>query len=304
MNRFLFYFLVLWSITLSTAQTTYKFAAVQYPVVGGQSLQQFLDKVEGYIVEAKQQNADVIVFPELCTFDTWSLTTKMSEQEVCRQIAQNITAKFFKKISEWSQRHEIAILAGSSPNLKNGEVYNTALMAFPDGKTIYQDKVFLTHWEKDMQWKEANTLNIFSAPWGKTVVLICYDSEFPVISNQLAKFSPEIILVPSMTEDQYGLRRVRWSSQARAIEHHSYVVVTGTVGKISESWDNVGQAVFITPSEKGFPGLLTSGDLNKAQIVYAELDFAQLTKSRSQKSHLYPAKDQVKKGQIQINQHK
>ena len=303
MNRFLFCFLLLWSITLSTAQT-YKFAAVQYPVAGGQSLQQFLDKVEGYIVEAKQQNADVIIFPELCTFDTWPLATKMSEQKVCQQIAQNITAKFFEKITEWSQSHEIAILAGSSPNLKNGEVYNTALMAFPDGKTIYQDKIFLTHWEKDMQWKGANTLNIFSTPWGKTVILICYDSEFPVISNQLAEFSPEIILVPSMTEDQYGLRRVRWSSQARAIEHHSYVVVTGTVGKISESWDNVGQAVFLTPSEKGFPGLLKSGDLDKTQIVYAELDFAQLAKSRSKKSHLYPAKDQAKKEQIQINQYK
>jgi len=267
-------------------------AAVQYPIEGGKTFDELASKMEALITEAKIANSDLIVFPELITLDTWPLSSQQTDSEIAKKIAIEITPRLFEKATYWSRVFGSAILVGSSPRLVNGAIRNTALLAFPDGEIILQDKLFLTAWEKKMGWQAGERIEAFTAPWGRSAILTCYDIEFPGISQALVKVKPHVLLVPSMTESESGLQRVRWSAQARAVEHHAFVIVSGTVGKPTPTWIHHGQSVIISPRDATFPASSIEGEKDKSSIVFGTLDITKLRESRK-KSTFYPAKDQT-----------
>jgi len=221
----------------------------QYPLEPNSHFEKLKNTIESAVREAARRHSDLVIFPELLTMDLWQLNPGKTDREISFDVARQYTEPYFHFVTELSRRHQIAILAGSSPRVRNNEIYNTAMIAFPDGRQIFHDKVFLTEWEKDQGWKTGDSLTVFDAPWGKTVILTCFDSEFPLTTQALAAAAPEWILIPSMTETEAGLKRVRWSAQARAVEHHAFVVVTGTVGRYP-GWEQVGQAALLEPLEK------------------------------------------------------
>ncbi|HVH99270.1 MAG TPA: nitrilase-related carbon-nitrogen hydrolase, partial [Enhygromyxa sp.] len=187
----------------------------------------------------------------------------------------------------------VAILGGTAPRSTDAGIVNTAMLAFPNGQRVLQDKLFLTPDEAAWGWTTGDSLQVFDTPWGRSTMLICYDSQFPSLSHQLGEAAPELLLIPSMTCDK-GLFRVRWSAQARAIEHHAYVVVVGTVDAHASAAGFHGQAVVLTPQDSGFAGVLAEGPRNREAIVHAKLDLAQLRRSRIA-AGLYAARDQAKR---------
>lgn len=276
----------------TASQPKLRIATVQYPIEGNQTLKTFLAKIERYVSEAHQRHADLIVFPELIALDAWPLASKESDTLLARQIAEKITPEFFTFVKTLSKKYKVAILAGSAPRQIEDKIRNTALLAFADGRTIMQDKLFLTSWERDVKWQAGERLEVFDTPWGRTAILICYDVEFPRISQALARVAPELLLVPSMTESKSGLERVRWSAQARAVEHHAYVVVSGTVGSPTTSWNHFGQNLLLSPRDTEFAKAPIIGKRGEASIVHGVLDFEKLRKSRAT-TKFYPAKEQL-----------
>ena len=280
--------------TAPRSPSTLQISAVQFPIDGGIKYEAFWKKFETYTREAKAKGSDLVVFPELVTFDMLG-ETGLSEKDDTLRIAREITPRFFEDVRKLSRSAGVAILAGSSPRVvASGDVVNTALLVFPSGEELLQDKTYLTPDEKSYGWSRGSGVQTISTPWGKWAVAICYDSEFPKISDALAKQNLDLLLVPSMTSDTHGLRRVRWTSQARAVEHHAYVVVTGTVSPVrptAKSWSHQGQAAFLTPSEKGFPGVLSEGVLNRAGLWTARFDLKTLRQSKLQVG-IYPAREQ------------
>jgi predicted amidohydrolase len=266
-------------------------AAVQYRIEGGQSVSQFLKKFENLTLEATQGGARLVIFPELLTLDAWPKELGHTEKEVIDRVATQFTPELHKLAIELSLKHQIAILAGSTPRNVGKRIFNTAFLALPDGRKISQDKLFLTPWEKKLGWSTGQSIQVFDAPWGRTAILICFDSEFPVISNLLAKYRPEVFLIPSMTESEAGLNRVRWTAQARSVEHHAYAIVAGTVGSPMADWTHFGQSVILSPWEGKLTGLMVSGKKNSPEIVYGDLDLPQLRASRLN-SGFVPAKEQ------------
>ncbi|MBC7385056.1 MAG: hypothetical protein H7301_02700 [Cryobacterium sp.] len=266
-------------------------ATVQYPMEGGLSAPAFIRKVESFVREAKNRKAKLVVFPELIALDSWPVDSKDPEAVIVSKIADQITPAFFRAIERMSREYDLAILAGSAPRRVGSKLRNTALLAMPDGKKFTHDKVFLTAWERKMGWEAGNEITPFDAPWGKTVLLICYDSEFPVMAEALARAKPEVLLIPSMTETAAGLQRVRWSAQARAVELHAYVIVSGTVGKVGGDWFHFGQNSFITPRDRLFPESPIEGVLGAPGIVMGSIDIVRLRKSREE-TEFFPARDQ------------
>jgi predicted amidohydrolase len=284
--------------TTSAASPKVEVVAVQYPIEGNQSGAAIERKVERYIKDAKRSGADVIVFPELLTFDAWPLGDKRSDAAITRFIAADITPGYFKAFACLAKAHGVMIVGGSSPRLDGERVLNTAIVAFADGRVVHQDKIHLTYWEADNGMSGGDTVEVFDTPFGRAVVLICYDVEFPTTSSALIDAAPALWFVPSMTDTIHGLERVRWSAQARAVEHHAFVIVTGTVGTPSKDFPNVGQAAFLTPRREAFAVKVVEGAREKPGLVRATLDTGALAESRK-KAKLYPAKDAA-----EANKHK
>lgn len=264
-------------------------ALVPFKILGETPYEDFWEKFESKVMEAKSKGAEFIVFPELMGADLVEVTgEKRPLKEQMEEQAREVTPRFEADLKRLAKKEEISIVGGSFPRLEGGKIYNSAPIVLSTGEFIWQDKVFLTPDELKWGWSPGNEVKVIEAPWGRTLVLICYDAEFASISAALSRKYPELILVPSMTETEHGFRRVRWTSQARAIEHRAYVAIVGTVGVPDPYWPNYGRTVFLTPSEPGFPGVLSEGSLNSEDIHVESLDMKALRERRLQ-AGIYPA---------------
>jgi predicted amidohydrolase len=115
---------------------------------------------------------------------------------------------------------------------------------------------------------------IFETKLCKFGVLICYDSEFPLLARSLAEAGAEVILVPSATEALAGYSRVRIGAMARALENQCVTVHSPTVGPAPWCFameENTGAAAVYGPPDRGFPatGVMAIGELNLPGWTYA-----------------------------------
>ena len=120
-------------------------------------------------------------------------------------------------------------------------------------------------------------MTLFDTALGRIGILICYDSEFPLLGRALK--DADLILVPSATERMTGYSRVRIGSMARAMENQCVVAMSSVVGDVP--WlpaveAGVGCGGIFGPPDTGFPptGVIAEGELNAPGWVYADVDLA------------------------------
>ena len=233
-------------------------AVVQYEIKANRDIKSFLGKMEDFVKEAAKNQSDVVIFPEYVTLDLWRLGTGLSQQKITLEIAEFVKSIYLEKMIGLAKKYNLWIIAGSYPRLYEGKLFNTSPIISPTGVVTLQDKVFLTHWERNMGFEKGKELKLVHGPWGLGVVLICYDVEFPELIDELepATQSLGIIFVPSMAESKGGLQRILKTSSTRAIEHHAYVVVSSTVGGPTKTWQHFGKSSVFSPVYPPHPGIL------------------------------------------------
>ncbi|MDA0189592.1 MAG: hypothetical protein OSW77_04555 [Proteobacteria bacterium] len=149
-----------------------------------------------------------------------------------------------------------------------------------------QDKLHVTPYERDF-WdiQPGESLKIFETPLGRIAIQVCYDIEFPELARLLTLAGAEVIFVPFSTDERKAYYRVRFSSQARAVENYIYVVLGGNAGNLPTTpWYllNYSQSAVFTPSDFAFPPEATAGlaDPNVETAVIADLDLTTLAQMR------------------------
>jgi len=267
-------------------------AAVRYEIRGDASHDQILDRVRQHARAAAEAEVDLLILPELFALDAWPLASKASEAEITRDIAERVTPQLWRGLAQIAREEELAILGGSAPELRSGRMYNTARLFFPGGRVARQDKLHPTLWGREVGFSPGRELRLIDAPWGRTVILICYDVEFPSVSTAMVDMRPELVLVPSMTESPAGANRVRFTARARAVEHHAFVVVAPTRGRPSRSWRHFGEVEFSTPQDRDWPGEVPRTEL-VPDLFRARLDLEALRRSRAS-TRWYPARDEAR----------
>lgn len=184
-------------------------------------------------------------------------------------------------------RHGLHILGASGPVFLAERPVNRATLYGPAGIIGHQDKQMMTRFEREQWFVTAGEgLPVFDTPLGRIGVLICYDSEFPLLARSLVERGAEILLVPSCTDSPAGFTRVRVGAMARALEGQCVVVHSPTVGEaawspaVDENW---GAAAIYGPPDRGFPpsGMLAETALNAPGWAYADLDLAAVQHVRS-----------------------
>ncbi len=265
-------------------------AALRYEIRGDARPTEILERIRRHAQAASEAEVELLVLPELVALDAWPLASKASEARITRDIAAEITPKLWQGLARIAREEGLAILGGSAPELRDGRMYNPARLFFPDGDVARQDKLHPTAWGREVGFSPGAELRPIDAPWGRTVILICYDVEFPSVSSEMAAMRPELILVPSMTESRAGANRVRFTARARAIEHHAFVLVAPTRGRPSRSWRHFGEVEISTPRDRDWPGEIPRTEV-VPDLFRGRLDLDALRKSRSV-TKWYPARDE------------
>lgn len=266
-----------------------KIAAAAYPIDAVASLAQWQDKITRWVDDAAGQGADLLVFPEYGLMELAALLGDGAAADGPRALAgvAALRPDVDATLAALAERHRVHILGPTGPVYRGDLPVNRATLYGPCGIIGHQDKQIMTRWERD-EWivSPGEGLPVFDTALGRIGILICYDSEFPLLARSLCERGAELLLVPSATDALSGYSRVRIGSMARALENQCVVVQAPTVGVAP--WlplldENVGAAAIYGPPDKGFPptGILAEGALNVAGWVYAEVDLTAVATARA-----------------------
>ena len=268
-----------------------KIATAQYDISFLENWQQYQSKVERWVIEAVEQDAKILLFPEYASMELASLFGEAVYSSLSKQLAamQSLLDDYLDLYRTLAKKYRCIIQSGTFPvKTASGAYRNRAYLFMPDGQVDYQDKLMMTRFENE-QWliHKGEQLRCFDTEYGKIAISICYDSEFPLLARKQAEAGANLILVPSCTDTVAGYHRVKIGCQARALENQCYVVQSSLVGEApwSEAVDiNIGAAAIYTPVDRGFPdnGILAVGRINAVQWIIAEVSLSACDAVREQ----------------------
>lgn len=263
-----------------------KIAAAAYPIDWFDNFDDYQAKLTRWVADA--DGADLLVFPEYGAMELASLGGRDVAGDLeasLHEVARHADAVALLHL-QLAAQHGCHILAASGPVFHGARPFNRAVLYGPDGVIGHQDKQIMTRFERE-DWDVTGNpgLRIFDTPLGRLGILICYDSEFPLLGRVLAQAGVDIILVPSCTDTVAGFNRVRIGCMARALESQCIVVQSPTVGACD--WmpaldENRGRAAIYGPPDGFWPetGIIAEGEMDQPGWVTARIDIARVAQSR------------------------
>jgi len=260
-------------------------SAIQYQMRTIKNFEEFEKHCEFFVDTASDYRSDFVVFPEMLTLQLLSFLPNKKPAEAMRQLS-SYTPQYIKLFTRLAIKYNINIIGGSHFTVEDDNLYNISYIFRRDGTHDKQYKIHITPSEK--KWwgvKSGSKINVFDTDKGKVAILICYDSEFPELARIAASKGAKIIFVPFNTDDRRGYLRVRYCSQARAIENQVYVVITGCVGNLPdvENLDvHFSQSAIFTPSDVEFhrEAIASEATPNAETLIYQDLDLNLLKRNR------------------------
>lgn len=258
-------------------KTLVRIGVVQWLMRRANNLEAFFENVEFFVDAVSGYKADFLLFPELFNAPLMSQFNELHTSEAVRKLS-DYTEDIKQRMIQYALEYNINIIAGSMPLYEDGDLYNVSYLCRRDGTYEVQYKIHPTPSEvSDWGVKGGYRVKVFDTDVGKVGILICYDSEFPELSRILADQGMKILFVPSSTDLQSGYHRVRYCSQARAIENECYVVLGGSVGqvpKVSNMDLQFSQSAIFSPSDFAFPqnAIVAEGTPNNEMTLIADVD--------------------------------
>ncbi|MGP3697736.1 carbon-nitrogen hydrolase family protein [Rhodobacter sp. NSM] len=257
-----------------------KIAAAAYPLDWFDSFSGYEAKMTDWVSRAARQGADLLVFPEYGSMELASLGG--------REVAADLEAALHEVarhgpaagdlLLRLAEAHGVHILGPSAPVFEGERPVNRAVLYGPSGVIGHQDKLIMTRFERET-WNvvPGREVRVFETALGRIGIVICYDSEFPLLARAMVEKGAEILLAPSCTDSLAGFTRVRVGSMARALENQCVVVHAPTVGLCDfcpAVDENVGRAAIYGPPDHGWPetGILAETGLNEPGWALAEVD--------------------------------
>jgi predicted amidohydrolase len=196
-----------------------KLSIVQFtPVFGDKH-----ENLRRILVHGERTDADLIVFPELCT--TGYFFQSKEESAFYAETLGGETVEFFRAMAH---AHDAMIVAGFVERGADGGVYNSALIISPDAVHVYR-KTHLFYKER-FAFDEGNT-GFFVVPHhrmdARIGTMICYDWRFPESARTLGLKGADVIVCPSnLVTNVWHL-----AMPARALENKVYLAVPNRAGE-------------------------------------------------------------------------
>lgn len=264
---------------LHTPRSQVRIGMVQWQMRRVESLEALMAHAEFFVDAVSDYQSDFLLFPEYFNAPLMAEFNSLPESEAIRRQAE-YTEPLRKRFQEMAVSYNINIITGSMPYLENGRLLNVGFLCRRDGSFEEYRKIHVTPSEA-AAWGMVggDSIRVFDTDAGKIGVLICYDVEFPELSRFLADEGMQMLFVPFNTDTQNGYNRVRYCSQARAIENECYVAITGSVGNLPgvQHMDiQYAHAAVFSPCDFSFPtnGIVgqTTPNTEMTLIVDVNLD--------------------------------
>jgi predicted amidohydrolase len=227
-----------------------------------------LRKIEELTLRAKQQKADLVIFPELC------LTGYVVKDQLYG-LAETIPGPSTRRIEELARKTGMHIVFGM-PELSEktrATMYNTAVYIGPEGIIGKYHKMYLpTHsvFEEKRYFRPGYQTAAFDTSIGKIGLCICYDLFFPEITRLTRLAGAQLIVCISASP---SVRRSYFETltAARALENTSYLAYVNLVG-MEDGLQFWGGSRVISPTGD----IVAKAKYDEEDFVLCEVDFNDL----------------------------
>ncbi len=177
-----------------------RIASVQFEHAAGDKAAN-LAKVVAFAERAKQQDVELIVFPECCISGYWHLR-KQSRDEIAAIAEPVPDGPSSQVLLGLAKQHDMMVGAGLVELGDDGELYNTFVVAMPDGSHHRHRKI---HCFVSEHMASGNEFTLFDTPQGWRVgVLICYDCNLNENVRLNALRGAQLLLAPHQTGGCYS----------------------------------------------------------------------------------------------------
>lgn len=265
-----------------------KLATACYPPERHADWSALENKLRRWVEEAVAAGSELLVFPEYGGIEAALVGEECPDDPIrWRDRMADAEDRWRDLHSKLAREARVHILAGSICARRGDEVVNRAWLCGPED-TVAQDKLLPTPYEREfMQLTGGDGVIVADTPLGRLGVLICYDSEFPMLARTLVEAGVEAILVPSCTDLPAGQTRVRQSCRARAVEGQVLVVQAPLSGRVPDCDivdRSTGRAGIFVPPDHGMPpnGILAQGKRDRPGWTFASVDLGAVGRTRVQ----------------------
>ena len=225
-------------------------------------------KIESLVTIAKQQGADLVIFPEL------SLTGYTMRDQIY-ELAETIPGHSMTVLEKIAKKTGTYIVFGM-PELSGktqATIYNAAVLVGPNGFVGKYRKMYLpTHsvFEEKRYFRPGYQTGVFETELGKIGLIICYDIFFPEVSRLTRLKGAQLIVCISASP---ATRRTFFETltAARAIENTAFLAYVNLVG-IEDGLQFWGGSRLVGPNGK----TLMQAKYDEEDMVVGEINYADI----------------------------
>lgn len=250
----------------------FSIAVVQFKITHQQP-QKNLSRIESFIKDAVEQQADVIVFPEDCvTGSIFGDRRKLDSTGMYRAAFQNLAKKY-----------HIDIVAGSFMEQTPGSAFNTSYYIDARGTvlgTYHKSNLYLS----ERKFLTAGDgIAVFDTKYGRAGLVICWDILFPELFHRMMRAGVHIIYCPSywyqeiagaglLREPQSEEKLIDAISAARATENNIIFVYANAAGVMKNPDGSVDTLIGHSQIAQPFTGAIQKLNHNKEEIFVQTID--------------------------------
>jgi predicted amidohydrolase len=233
-----------------------------------ESKKENLLKIEKLTLKAKQQGADLAIFPEM------SLTGYVLHDQIY-ELAETIPGPSTAKVEALAKKTGIYIIFGM-PELSEktkATVFNTEVLVGPQGLIGKYRKMFLpTHsvFEEKRYFRPGYEPAIFQTDMGNIGLTICYDIFFPEVYRLTRLKGAQLIVCISASP---AVRRGYFEilTSARALENTAFLAYVNLAG-IEDGLQFWGGSRLVSPTGD----VIAKAKYDEEDFVICEVDFGDL----------------------------
>ncbi len=161
-------------------------ALVQFDIAASEPIKN-LDRMDQFVLQAKKQGADLVVFPED------AVCGPLSGQFDFVAFAPEYLAHF----QALAVKHAIDIVPGTWTVAENGSLFNQAHYINADGSLAGTYRK-INLWETEKLHITPGTLaSVFATRFGRVGLIICWDISFPAMFAEMVAQGVELVISPT-----------------------------------------------------------------------------------------------------------
>ena len=226
-------------------------------------IQDNLDKMASWVKQAKNQEAQLICFPEL------NVTGYSTKPEI-KGCAESIPGPSSDRLVQMAQEHQIVILAGMAEKDDKGRIFASHLVVTPENISGIYRKIHIAPPERKV-FSPGNSVPLFEIEGVKVGIQLCYDAHFPELSTRMAIDGADIIFMPHASPRGTPSQKLAsWLRHltARAFDNSVFIVACNQNGGNQKGLHFPGIAVVIAPSGD----ILEDNISGKEAMIVADLE--------------------------------